>query len=322
MHSVQSFLLSLAIAVSSGSLCCAASAGTPAQPPAAPDSPEARIRVLIVDGINNHDWEAATRDVTTILNRTGRFTVSVSTSPQRGAPPAAWDTWNPQFSRYDVVIDNFNGGERDDGVRWPSRVETALVAYVKGGGGLVNLHAANNAFLNWPEFNEMIGLGWRPKAFGPGLKIGGDGEVVMVPAGQGQNPGHGPSHDFQVHLTKVDHPITHGMPPVWMHPDEQLTHGQHGPAQGLTILTYALSDVTGQNEPMDWVRRYGAGRVYTTLLGHTWVGEASPNMDCVGFQTLFARGVEWAATGRVTIPIPADFPGPNHISLRPLTNPE
>jgi len=41
------------------------------------------------------------------------------------------------------------------------------------------------------------------------------------------------------------------------------------------------------------------GRIYTTMLGHTWRGEDNPNLRCVGFQTLFARGVEWAATGKV-----------------------
>ena len=34
-----------------------------------------RLSVLIVDGINNHDWETGTRAVKAILNATGRFTV-------------------------------------------------------------------------------------------------------------------------------------------------------------------------------------------------------------------------------------------------------
>ncbi len=106
------------------------------------------------------------------------------------------------------------------------------------------------------------------------------------------------------------------MPPVWMHPSEQLTHGQHGPAEGLTILTYAKSEISGQNEPMDWVRSYGKGRVYTTMLGHAWTNEPNPDLDCAGFQTLFSRGVEWAGTGKVTIAIPADFPTESKLSIR------
>jgi uncharacterized protein len=277
-----------------------------------------RLRVLIVDGMNNHDWATATHAITEILTGTALFSVEVSTSPPRGAPPEAWNRWHPDLSGYDVVINNFNGGHLEDGIGWPAGVQASLEKFVRGGGGLVVYHAANNAFLKWKAYNEMIGLGWRSKSFGPGLAVSDDDKIVVIPKGTGLEPGHPERMDFQIHVRDTHHPITAGMPRVWMHPSEQLTHGQHGPAEGLTILTYAHSPVSNQNEPMDWVRQYGKGRVYTTMLGHTWVGESTINLDCVGFQTLLARGVQWAATGAVTIPIPADFPGPEKISLRKL----
>jgi uncharacterized protein len=278
-----------------------------------------RLRVLIVDGINNHDWAAATHAITEILTATALFSVEVSTSPPRGAPPEAWNDWHPDFSGYDVVINNFNGGHLEDGIEWPAGVQASLEKFVRGGGGLVVYHAANNAFLKWKAYNEMIGLGWRSKSFGPGLAVSDDDKIVVIPKGTGLEPGHPARMDFQMHVRDTHHPITAGMPRVWMHPSEQLTHGQHGPAEGLTILTYAQSPVSNRNEPMDWVRHYGKGRVYTTMLGHTWVGESTINLDCVGFQTLLARGVQWAATGAVTIPIPADFPGPEKVSLHKLS---
>jgi type 1 glutamine amidotransferase len=280
--------------------------------------PADKLRVLIVDGINNHDWAPATRAVKTILGATGRFRVDVSTTPPREAAKEAWDAWRPKFSDYQAVLINFNGGHTDDGIQWPAEVEQALEKYVRSGGGLIVFHAANNAFRHWAAYNEMIGLGWRDKTFGPGLTISSDGKVVVVPQGSGLNPGHGPRHDFQMSVLPTDHPITRGMPARWMHPSEQLTHGQHGPAEGLTILTYAYSKDSKQNEPMDWVRDYGKGRVYATMLGHTWKNEPSPNLECVGFQTLLARGAEWAASGQVTIPIPAQFPGPERIVLKAL----
>ena len=262
------------------------------------------IRVLIVDGQNNHDWVTGTRLVREILTARNRFTVDISTAPPKDAPPEAWNQWRPQFTRYDVVFNNFNGGHLDDGVRWPPEVERALEDYVRGGGGLVVFHAANNAFLHWPAYNDMIGLGWRAKNFGKGMAIDDTGKPFVIPQGDGVGPGHPPRLDFDIHLTAARHPITEGLPQSWHHPSEQLTHGQHGPAEGLTILTYAHSPVTNQNEPMDWVRTYGKGRVYTTMLGHTWKNEPNPNFDDPLFRTLLARGVEWAATGRVTIPVP------------------
>lgn len=277
-----------------------------------------KIRVLIVDGINNHDWKTATAAIREILLQTNLFSVDVSTTPPRGASPDAWATWHPDFSAYDVVVNNFNGGEKEDGIQWPSTVEVAFEKYVRNGGGLVVYHAANNAFYPWHAYNEMIGLGWRPKSFGRGLKVAPDDSIVVIPQGEGMDPGHPARMDFQIHVRETHHPITEGMPRVWMQPSEQLTHGQHGPAENLTVLTYALSPVSHQNEPMDWVRNYGKGRVYTTMLGHTWDGEPNPNLDCIGLQTLLARGVQWAATGRVTLPIQPDFPGPDHASLHKL----
>jgi type 1 glutamine amidotransferase len=282
------------------------------------ESGDGKLRVLIVDGINNHDWKTATAGIRRILEDSGRFRVEVSTTPAREAAAKDWDAWRPDFKPYDVVVNNFNGGEGPDGIQWPEPVEKALEAYVEGGGGLVSFHAANNAFLPWVAYNEMIGLGWRKKTYGRGVQISDADEVIFIPKGSGLEPGHPPRLDFQVHLRGVSHPITNGLPPVWLHPSEQLTHGQHGPADGLTILTYAHSPVSLANEPMDWVRSYGKGRVYTTMLGHTWVGEPNPNLDCVGLQTLLARGVEWAATGRVTVPVPKNVPGPDRVSLRAL----
>lgn len=278
-----------------------------------------KIRMLIVDGINNDDWKTATHGINEILTNTGLFTVDVSTTPSREAPASAWDSWRPAFGRYDVVVNNFNGGDSAKGVQWPAEVEAAMESFVRGGGGLVIYHAANNAFLPWKAYNEMIGLGWRQPSFGPSIRIADDDSVVVIPQGTGNPPNHPKMFDFQIHVRNTHHPITLGMPPVWMHPYEQLTHGQHGPAEDLTILTYAHSPVTNQNEPMDWVRDYAHGRVYTTMLGHTWAGDPCPNLDCVGFHTLLARGVQWAATGHVSIPIPSDFPGANTVSLHKLT---
>lgn len=277
-----------------------------------------KISVLIVDGMNNHDWQRGTQLLKAILEESGRFSVAVSTTPtNRDTHADEWKAWRPDFSQYAVVVNNFNGGYKPADPRWPREVEEAFEHFVSNGGGLVNVHAANNAFANWPAFNEMIGLGWRNTNFGPSLIVR-DGKVVELPQGQGRNPGHGPAHDFQMTVLDADHPITRGLPAKWMHPMEQLTHGQHGPAKNLRILTYAWSKDVDENEPMDWVAPYGKGRVYTTMLGHLWKDGPDTALRCVGFQTLLIRGTEWAATGNVTYPVPADFPTETEIRTRKI----
>jgi type 1 glutamine amidotransferase len=278
---------------------------------------ENQLAALIIDGMNNHDWARASRILQSILLASGRFTVDVSTSPAAGAAALEWENWRPQFDRYDVVVMNFNGGHTAKGVHWPRALEQALENYVRDGGGLVAYHAANNSFPNWTAYNAMIGLGWRNKEYGASLVVSPEGKVVEIPQGEGRNPGHGPEHDFVVTVLDRTHPITRGMPEKWLHPHEQLTHGQHGPAGNITVLTYAFSRDTKENEVMDWVVPYGKGRVYTTMLGHLWKNGPDTAMRCAGFQTLLVRGAEWAATGSVTSAIPDDFPSSSEIRLRP-----
>jgi len=276
----------------------------------------AKRSLLIVDGMNNHDWPRATKILKGILQGGGRFNVDVSTSPTADAPFRAWQQWRPPFARYDVVLSNFNGGHTPGSVHWQPEVERALEDYVRGGGGLVIYHSANNAFPDWPAYNEMIGLGWRNPDFGPGLIVGSDEKVIEIPQGSGRGPGHGPEHDFQVTTLSGDHPITRGLPKMWMHPQEQLSHGQRGPAKHLTVLSYAFSKDTGDNEVMEWVVPFGKGRVYVTMLGHLWKNKPDDAMRCIGFQTTLIRGCQWAATGKAPYPLSKDFPTESEMRLR------
>ena len=60
--------------------------------------------------------------------------------------------------------------------------------------------------------------------------------------------------------------------------------------------------------------QYEKGRVFHTPMGH-----ADYSQECVGFIVSLQRGAEWAATGKVTQPIPADFPTPGKTSTRPFS---
>jgi len=116
------------------------------------------IKVLIIDGQNNHKWEKTTPILQEIYEESGRYEVEVSTSPRKPrknkrSNPKEWKKWRPDFSKYDVVVSNYNGE------MWPEEVRADFVKFVKNGGGFVTVHAADNAFALWPEYNEMIGLG-------------------------------------------------------------------------------------------------------------------------------------------------------------------
>jgi len=274
-----------------------------------------KIRVLIIDGQNNHNWQLMTPPMKEDLVKSGRFTVDVVTTPEKNAPKEAWNSFRPDFSKYDVVLSNYNGDP------WPDEVRKALESFVANGGGLSVIHAANNAFEDWPEWNKMIGLGWRKNTFGERVTMDESGKVVRTSKGEGPGSGHGAVRPFKV-VVRVPHPITKGMPREWMHAKDELYHGQRGPGENMDILMTAFSDPankgTGTNEPMAWVIPYGKGRVFTTVLGHVGAKDRDTTaIRDVGFKTVMLRGTEWAATGKVTIPLPENFPTASEIRVEP-----
>ena len=117
-----------------------------------------KIKVLIVDGQNNHDWRTITPLLKTIIEEPGIFTVQVDTAPGKGV-----ENWQPKFSDYAVVVSNYNGE------LWSPSTQEAFEKFVSGGGGFVSVHAADNAFPEWKAYNEMIGVGgWRGRTVASG----------------------------------------------------------------------------------------------------------------------------------------------------------
>jgi len=217
-----------------------------------------KVNVVILTGANNHDWATTTPVLEKILEETGKFNVDVVTEPEQ---------LTMEFLKnYDVLLSNWNAYGKNKPAPWSDTLKTAYVEFVRNGGGHVVVHAGSSAFFDWANYHAICLATWK------------NGTKHVKP------------HEFEVRLSKPDHPIVQGLEnfkttdELWFRPFIQTN---------ATVLAESFSETTGNWEPTALAGQFGDGRCFTLLLGHN-----AKFMQSDDFQILLVRGAAWTAASK------------------------
>jgi type 1 glutamine amidotransferase len=264
------------------------------------------LNVLILSGHMTHEHNNEFRSfrqhniwLTTLLEDTGRFRVRVVEDP-RGLGAEI-------INKYDVVIVVFEGrdGYHEKGVGFGAETDEALLRFVhEDGKGIVWFHGSAAQEDDWgypEEYNVMRGAklsvptGLRPRPWGeaklrtadPHHKITEGISASWTVTGDDILTGVLLYEGAQVLLTTFDDLESYENAPVW-----PMSHYPVAiPPEGIAGLPGINTD-----QPIAWVNEYGSGRSFTITIGHD-----IDTFRRIEFIRMFPRGVEWAATGEVSL---------------------
>jgi type 1 glutamine amidotransferase len=125
--------------------------------------------------------------------------------------------------------------------------QTALMQYVRGGGGFVGIHNAFGAEYSWPYYEGLLG---------------------------GTNfYNHGPNRDGTVEVINGEDVSTEFMPETWAFKDEWYNLVPYPSFVNVLLeVDQATSEATvqghGEHHPVSWCHYYDGGRAWLTTLGH------------------------------------------------------
>ena len=237
--------------------------------------------------------------LTQLLEDTGRFRVRVVEDP-RGLGAEIID-------KYDVVIVVFEGrdGYREKAVGFGAETDEALLRFVRDDGkGIVWFHGSAAQEDDWgypDEYNVLRGSrltvagGLRPRPWGeaqldttePRHAITDGISARWTVTGDDILTGVEILDGAQVLLTTYDDLESYEKAPVW-----PMSHYPVAiPEEGIAALPGMNTD-----QPIAWINEHGAGRSFTITIGHD-----IDTFRRIEFIRMFPRGVEWAATGEVTL---------------------
>jgi type 1 glutamine amidotransferase len=145
----------------------------------------------------------------------------------------------------------------------------ALQQFVRGGGGILAIHAAADSHYHWPWYSRMIGAHFQRHPAGTPK-----GRVTVVAPGE---------------------PVVQGLPRSIERTDEWYYFEDYDPVSKVLVTldpaTIGESDINPN--PVAWTRQINEGRIFYTAMGHTTESYSEPF-----FLQHVAQGLDWVLKRR------------------------
>ncbi len=193
---------------------------------------------------------AANKMVELLAKKTGAFQVEFSRD---------YDVLDPKIlSRYDAIVMNSTAH-----LGIPDEVHRqAFLDYVKGGGGVVGIHAAIDTFKEWPAGAEVIGATFAGHPFTPS----GNWRIRI------EGPAHPLTRVFENHGFVV-HDEIYEMGEPFTRADRRVLLALDPADPGVAEVVRGIPGKepihrVDKDFAVAWVKRYGAGRVFYASFGH------------------------------------------------------
>ena len=154
-----------------------------------------------------------------------------------------------KLAAFDAVVMNNTTGELFAGDPREDQLKKSLMDFVRGGKGVMGIHAATDCFYKWPEYGQMMGGYFQGHPFGHiSVKI--------------EDPAHPLNAMFEGKSFEIK--------------DEIYTFKKPYSRDSLRILLsmdwdksgYAKGNRDDNDYALAWIREFGKGRVFYTAFGH------------------------------------------------------
>jgi type 1 glutamine amidotransferase len=227
-----------------------------AAPDKAPAKPAKPRKVLVWGHVWTHlPNPYAEKALEILAHKTGAFEAVISDDPRLllGDRLMQFDAlvMNNIHEREPFLPDDFarlKGEQKAAAQEFDKAVKQSILKYVRGGKGVVGIHAATAACQNWPEYGDMMGA-----YYGGHIHQ----EVIIRP----EDPQHPVNACF-------------GGKPFTITDEIYICREPYSRKKVRVIASLDLSRMEDPQKRPDkdyavsWVRAYGKGRVFYTTLGH------------------------------------------------------